>query len=953
MQTRFPVVALAVSGLLVVAGVWLALTPKESPRPKVPTATGADLMGYEFDDPLELESLPVNDVETSEPVNAKLTTPPIAPPIVNDPATGKVWLRIIDADTNRPLAKKSVSLLPVGYAATNEWRYLTEEPRPAPRFTDADGLLALSVSTETAEECDVLFDVPNNEISFLLLPVPRGWYPCEDVYELTQRLFDLSDEPTTEPLTLWVRRNASVTVVARDRWGVPIHDAKLKVDLLIDDSAPGMWIETFCTPDYAEWFEDWQTDTNELRAELQTAQMRCTVNGAFMPDDDYDAEYWQDNEFTTTSNSGVAEYLDVPCISVGAVAWHPLYGTATATLKLESGRNSLDVFFTEPPCAELRVRVNSLPASDDPEDEVGIGLKRSGPYGVSEFLQEASVWAGQYWELPAGGSTWEAVFTGVPPGWWHVGLNGIHDTEAGANVELVSGESKTIQLYIGDNAQAYWTPVIRSGGEQLAEASFFLLGGMESERDEWTVVRGEEGFESEAIGLAPGVWTVWVPTLPPFTFTLKPGEKRRDIFDLKTLSVSFTLELDLALYLGNPKEGAQLNLYPVGAFEDAREHLYAMDAQLREADPDYDILKAGVPSIWSVPVGDYEWTLSGEDRDLSGRISFTATGPTSVVFGTDSLPGYAVLVVDLVGFDADNPPDLWIDNSSTGDFAVMQPDEEYARGPMVVFPDLLELNSDETVQVERVQVSAERQLFFAPPGTMILEVSGDGLSGQRVVTFPGKLTLRPNQFGLTKVQFVTTREAAEQEANGEEPAGDSNVEEIEYAIETYSEGGVYERVYDEEWEAPPGKVKLRVQRSIYFMDGSVSVGIAEFQIELKAKPLMVELARQQYVALASLDLVFKGRGSPEQATDAWWFSKEGPSAPRLYELNGITGTPRHVELDRLSQYMPQGRLEFSCRGLALPPGRYRLVPWPGASAKYVQEFTLKSGAHTTITTQGG
>ncbi|MCA8919790.1 MAG: hypothetical protein KDB32_11980, partial [Planctomycetes bacterium] len=329
-------------------------------------------------------------------------------------------------------------------------------------------------------------------------------------------------------------------------------------------------------------------------------------------------------------------------------------------------------------------------------------------------------------------------------------------------------------------------------------------------------------------------------------------------------------------------------------------------------------------------------------------------GPTSVVFGSDSLPGYAVLVVDLVGFDADNPPDLWIDGGSTDDFAVMQPEAEYERGPGVVYSDPLELNGGEEVPVDSLRVSAERRLFFAPPGTMILEVSGDGLSGQRVVTFPGKITLSPNQFGLTKVQFVTTREAAEREASGEvDPTEDSNVEYTDYAIETYTDAGVYERVYDEEWEAPPGKVKLRVQRTIYFSDGTHSTGIAEFQIELKTKPLMVELARQQYVALATLDLIFTGRGSPDQATDAWWFSTNGPSAPRLYELGGITGTVRPVELDRLSQYMPQGRLEFSRRGLALPPGRYRLVPWPGASAKYVQEFTLNSGTHTTITTQGG
>ena len=99
--------------------------------------------------------------------------------------------------------------------------------------------------------------------------------------------------------------------------------------------------------------------------------------------------------------------------------------------------------------------------------------------------------------------------------------------------------------------------------------------------------------------------------------------------------------------------------------------------------------------------------------------------------------------------------------------------------------------------------------------------------------------------------------------------------------------------------------------------------------------------------------MFRGRGSPEQTTDAWWFPEDGPTAPRLYALDAMTNGPRIVAINRISEYMPQGRLEFTCRGLDLPPGNYRVVPWPDASPKYCREFTLKAGGHTEIIVQGG
>ncbi|MCA8919815.1 MAG: hypothetical protein KDB32_12115, partial [Planctomycetes bacterium] len=728
----------------------------------------------------------------------------------------------------------------------------------------------------------------------------------------------------------------------RDRWGVPIHDAKLKVDLLLNESVSYDWIETFCTPNEGVWAEDWQQEADELRQELRSATMRCTVNSTFVPDVEYDREFWESNSFMSAGNSGVVDYHDLPCIGVGAVAWHPLYGTATATLQLESGRNSLDVFFTEPATSELRVRVNSQPASSDPGEFFELSLVRSSPFGVNMFIEDSSVWLSRYWEFAPDAAVWEAVFTGVPPGWWYVSLTGASDAEAGANVELASGESKTVQLHVGENAQAQWTPVVRSGGVQLKEASFFLLGGVDCMRSQMTVVHDAESGETEPLFLSPGTWTVWMPTLPAFTFTLKPGEKRQDVFELRTITVSFVLELDLAMYLGDPKEGAFLDLLPDGEWEDVYEHLHALDQRMRQSDENYDQLMPGVASVWTIPCGEYQWNLSGNQRDLSGRMRFTPDGPTRVVFGTDSLPGYETLVVDLVGFDTDDPPDVWIDEDSVYDAAVAPQTRYYYSGPVTIFPGIFEQQLFDDVRVESIQISHDRRIFFARAGSMFLEVSGDGVSGRRAVTFPGSITLRPNQFGMTSVRFVTPETEAA-----------AIVEDIGYEIEALTESGGFERVEDWDWAAPPGKVTIRVMRRSYYADEKALSDFIQFEIELKTKPVVIELSKLNFQPLATLDLVFRGRGSPEQTTDAWWFPEDGPTAPRLYALDAMTNGPRIVAINRISEYMPQGRLEFTCRGLDLPPGNYRVVPWPDASPKYCREFTLKAGGYTEIIVQGG
>lgn len=973
MQTRFLVVALAICGLLVVAGVSLSLSPNPAPRPQLPTRPGFD---FANEVQSTLEAAPSLDAPDLEPLPTRLSEPPPPPELDNDPAKGRVWLRLIDADTNRPLPNKRIDFVPAGYpGAGTGYGYLKEEPRPEPRRTDEDGLISLSVTTQDeersrqAEEDDeegdeddeervqqhgaeVVLNPDMSEATFLHVPVPQGWYPLVEPYVLGESICALLGASATKPIDLLVRELASVNVVVRDKWGVPISDARVAVDLFSTERVQQQWLEAF-SEHYLHWWDDWADETRRVRMDIGQALIQCRVNGKLMPNAGYDDEALESERFVPAGQFGNLFLKDLPCLRIAVVAAHPLYGTAVASMELQSGRNTLDAFFTEPPNCELRVRFHWQPPPDDPAQEFGLELIRSGAFGVTTPIEDGDSWITRYWALPVGDGDWEAVLTGVPAGGWYVAAGDIYPG-AGESVQLAPGESKLIHLYLGKDAQCEWTPIVKCGGERIEDAEFFLLGGAYPYRESVTAYSISGSAEIEPIELSPGTWTVMLPTLPPFTFTLKPGEKRSDVFELKLVNMTFSITSDLASNIGDLVEGgARLNIDLTGTWRDSTAHLLALDARMRAQDEDYDILQPGVTRAWIIPPGEYEWDLYGGDRSLNGRIRVSVDGPKHVVFGLDSLPGYAALEVELVGFSGNEPPDVSV--AGPDDIRLRSAPTTWNRSMYLDEPTATQLELFAHYKVELIRLSEDRYVAFGQSGSFIVYIWHETGTRQFLVTAPGKLTVHADQVTEsvgTEVHFVEFLRNAEDvyaDENFFEDDG-GEFEEVQYDIELIGKNGWSVNPSWHSATVPLGAVTAVVHRKQYPRAGGCINGISRFELEVGSKPIVVELGKLTYAPFATLDLVFKGRGSPEQNEDAWWFPEKGPRAPKLIALDA---EQRIVDLDYFSEFMPGGRLEFSFRDLLLPPGRYRLIPWPAAPEKNCRVFSLKPGEHSTIVTHGG
>jgi hypothetical protein len=101
-------------------------------------------------------------------------------------------------------------------------------------------------------------------------------------------------------------------------------------------------------------------------------------------------------------------------------------------------------------------------------------------------------------------------------------------------------------------------------------------------------------------------------------------------------------------------------------------------------------------------------------------------------------------------------------------------------------------------------------------------------------------------------------------------------------------------------------------------------------------------------------LMCEGRGSPGETLDSWWWSMDGwRNVCVEYQESGLGLGSRQLESEGIDEYMPDGRLEFSFQKQLVPPGRYKVIPWPGAPAKYCGTFEVRSGQHTEVVVKGG
>jgi hypothetical protein len=933
MNRRSLLFALIVCGGLVMVGIWQLNTP--APRGKALKPSDIEARLDEDTEAARPPSgeLPGSPLNEPTPQPKKLAPPPAAPSVENDPAKGRIWLRLLDAETNQPLRMTPCELLQL---KRNEALFdiaRTEERR----VTDLDGLIALSVVIvadsrfqEEAESAEVVWYYSTHEV--LRVPLPKSYMPATGATDVARAMKELLEVPSDVPIDLYYTREATLRIVARDEWGQPLPAALLEYYWHPLNDSADEWmclhdeVGSFSMPsEWPRWFE---SRRQEYRSQAASAvfEERDAFGGRV--DNAIRVEYG-----SSELAKGSTVIRGLPCVRFAAIGSLSGIGIGDAIIDLQPGGNELNVYLRTQPTCTLNVRIEWYGEKLNENESATVWVRPAAPFGgpTNVFAHPDNVT--YRWVLAATGSTsWQGQITGLPPGCWSVEAGVEYGNDGSASIRLEDGQVGNITLYCGPAALARWTPIIRLGSEQLEQSSIRILGGEYYEPAAETIWFDSASALTTELELIAGTYTVWIPTLQPMQVSLLPGEKRSDVFELHCATVRFSIDAPLADLLSFEGADVQLNLYPGDEWDSADEHLLSIDADLRKADEAYDQLNPGVVRVWTIPLARYSWHLIGTDQEIQGSIDLMTAGSTSVHFGLRNLPGYELCEIEFSGFTEGEEPHIEFSDDGTAHVAI-----NAFSGP----PDEPDFLADVSYVVgDRgaidVLYSADKKVvyaFGARGGAQLLVYEVTYTSFR--VSFPGRLVVTPGHLGAPLDGKLLL------------DAGES---EFTWQVTVFHEDGGYGvGQVGGELEMAIGWVTLVVSRQA---SGGVTE-MARVQVRLSTEPQTLNLNSLAYEPFAQVTLVFKGRGSPDSPFDAWWYGDAKPAPLMLALDQSFGGAPRYVGLGDPDRVMPDGRLEFTYDNRMLPPGRYKVIPWPGAAEKYCKTFTLAPGETSSVVVQGG
>ncbi|MCB9895583.1 MAG: hypothetical protein H6839_14135 [Planctomycetes bacterium] len=956
MQTRFFVAALAMLGAIVLAAVWQLNTEPRHSKPIKPR----QFAGANIDEPLQggraltpdASDVPIlDDVEVQrDSAEAKpvIAPPPPAPLVENDPAKGKIWLRLLDSRSNRPLADADCALWRLPY---NEGWYQREVV--GRRTADRDGLVGLSVGVVDADDEEDFSDDYNNAVWDVCLfyelvdwfsyPVPRGWQPVTPIDKLAESIGALKVADNNAPIDVLLAPSSTLRITARDEWGAPLPDAELEVRVISTGDSQELWYWMDEAPIDDLSLGNWNQETDLFRRNHTRDGVICTLSEE--PEPDFEPRIDSTVEWQPVRGSVFLK--DLPQLSIGAMAWDPTFGFGQATVQLVPGSNELNVYLRPVASSTVKLRIEWLDDEPAALQQPYLQIHNVGPLGRNEGIEDNDERIDCSWDLKRSETgVWVGEIRNLPPGYWWLEA-GLGSSYSGtAHFQLLPLETRSVTLYAGAKSGAHWKPIIQSGGVQLENSSLRILGGGETTPVEYSIYHDPESGETDVLDLSAGSYTIWIPTLQPFELTLGPGETRSDVYELLSTSIRFAIDANLAELLSRESSEVMLNLYPQDGWSDAEDHLHALDARLRKRDEKYDILSPGVTRSWMVPPGKYYWELAGDDESLEGHIEITPTGPTSVTFGLNSLPGRVMLEIDLSGFGDDERVELSFSSDPMADTAINAMRrydwDEINTGVSDVIGD------EYGPQILR-SADGKRAYAFSPPGMRHLSVYAREASGWFCVRFPGRMTIGPYDLQeKPEGELILTTHGDE-----DEPERDN----IYFHVLAYHESGDTGEYDGEDVIAMPlGKVTLMVTRDDYEerQDAANRFSFATVQATITRESQKIRLDTLNFRRYGRVSLTFKGRGAPDSPFDPWWFNEEGPEMPLILALDQqIGGMPRYVRLEHPDRYMPDGAMAFVYDNRVLPPGRYKVIPWRGAAEKWCVTFEVKPGEATSVVVQGG
>jgi len=884
-----------------------------------------------------------------------LANPPPKPLKRNDPTTGQIWFRLLDDDTNRPIANSAASFASFGLDGE---RVYWADLRYSRETTDSDGVIVgryrdgdkrppIESLPEPTRNAEVVFE--GGHIVHACYPVADSYEPSIQPRQVLWLLQEFAQGRGAEVIDVRLRCTRRVCGQVVDAMGNPVAGAGVFAVPEVGDSN-GAWIEaSSCyyenTPDTPEFSPRSGTRVSGLmREEFESSRpvmVRASVKAEKpnaelnRPDrlpyvgDFKSGEYWT----STTDASGQFVISNMPRGTWVVGAWHGAHGFVRQTERLvdRDGQSELTLPDDQTASIELTVEWLGKPL----EGLVEIGVDVADPFGCARNGVRA-----EFRARAEGLGPWVFTIGGLREGFWHICAGG-----ACVAVLLSRGVTEQVKLVSGAGSRGKWRPRVFVGESEIEDPGVLvrrvdrLPDRVLSNAISSNAVDREGWFHLDA-----GEYEASVSGSTTVQFKLAPGESRESEFRIVFDAITFCIDSEMAKLLGGETRAVMFKLEVAQHLSPADGlnspgldsllmlAIEAMSSASTAEQAAFNRLAPDQPQTWHVPRGVYRWQLRGKVETLEGTVDLRQGD--HIGFSLANLPGLAVLICQLPG--AAKADDCDVEILGESEVALAEVFETSSKDA-----DLWTRKKGQQLVRDHER---NRLLLFSRPGTYAVQLQWNDAYLNSVANVPGVIQPNENEFAERMEHLVSFMAESEEFEYTQICAFSADSRFLGRCVA----GGINSRLALQEGQWHLLVARNRISRG---RDRAVSE-LGDLTVIVGTGDMQVDLGAASYRAFGKLRIELAGRAPVESGSDPWWQDAHGiglsfeglePNSPspllvvsqHRFNLDGPSRKPTLVLAER-----------------SVPPGRYRVIPWPGAPESACKVVIVEPGKETVARFEG-
>ena len=906
--------------------------------------------------------VPKSAPNAAKPELPPLKEPPPKPATKNDPASNKVWFRLLDAETNRPIVNTPANFASFGIKEDNSESWHTYNSYGDDK-TDSQGLF-VGIFRDFRRDprkqpkpgeppipepaCDLSID--HNGLGYRAYPLAKNYEPGTPPAELEPLLLAFAQGRYAEIIDVRLRRMRKVSGTVVDASGRPVpgagvfaipqrgheNDEFLKdwsyyyMDIPPNDEAwerPG----TRTAKIIQRHFEEARPTISAVRdANVETR------NEESRPDRFRYGTYskWATFWTPTSDAQGRFEIAELPRGEWVVGAWHPAHGfiTQLITLVQSDGEVCLALPNDKTASVDLTIEWGGEPS----DGTIVVDVDSVGPYGYSlGYSVNARVEA-----TTRGNGPWQFRIEGLREGIWRVASAG-----RVACMSLQGGERKALTFRCGPIVYGKWVPTVKLGqadfapldfefrriGEYAAPINFDYEGLVTQDGDPYfRFVEGE--YEARIAGSSP------------IRFQVTGGATTETTVNIDPATISFSVTTDLAEALRNTEEDLTLTLEPAESaqpYDGENDSGFVSVAnafieQLEDADYGDDPypyeLAPGRVSLWRIPRGVYNWKLTGRRDAVEGVVDLRLQ--SRIEFSFSNLPGVAVLAWQLGPDQSRDKCDAAVEFDCR---QTLDDISEFSRAEQPCW----------TLEHRKQYLWSrdDRCLYLmAPAGRHVVGFECNDSELTRILEFPGTIQLSPAEFS----ERVPRRIGLEYSSDTDNYVRVMSIcEDGRYDFEEIEDPG------NDELYLCDGRWTLYIERrGIAGREDQRRREWGVMQIVVAGEVQTVDLRGASYAAYGSVVIELSGKAPSDTPYDPWWQSVTCVGIQALdIGTSGIVANGQ-IGAGRFNQGRPSLKPMLYASSTTTPPGRYKIIPWPGAPDSACKIVTVEPGKECVVRFEG-